>query len=747
MEKLEGFDNLVRIGGGPDASPLKGNLSIENNDSLLEISGFNSLREVIRNIDITENRNLLTINGFTNLAIVTKIMNLSGSPNLTMIPSFENLITIGSGLEIFTTGLAQINGFNNIQIIGDLNPSWGNLYILENDNLIEITGFTGLTKLEGDLGIGQNNKLMNLQGFRNLIEVRALGIGNNPLLTNLNGLESVFIADAPGGTAISISGNHSLTDCSILCNLLTNGIINGEIFISDNPSKCSSEEEIRDECIPDFDNDGILNDDDLDDDNDGILDIIEQNGDPNRDTDSDSYPDHQDLDSDNDGCFDVIEAGFTDSDQNGTLGNLPDDVDVNGLIIGETDGYTPPLDNNSDSVFDFQQANTLSAGENGSLEICINSSSVDLFDSLTGTPDTGGVWTPSLTSGTGIFDPSVDTPGVYIYTVNNGVCGSDTSEVDVTIDALPNAGENGSLEICINSSSVDLFDSLMGTPDTGGIWTPSLTSGTGVFNPSVDDAGVYTYAVTNGVCGSNTSEVDVTIEALPNAGENGSLEICINSSSVDLFESLTGTPDTGGIWSPSLTSGTGVFNPTLDVAGIYTYTVTNGICGSDISEVNVTITNVMPISDYEIKIREFSSNNSLEVIINSNLEYEFSLDGVNYQRSNEFNNLDGGDYTIYVQEINGCGILETTVSILDYPKFFKPNNDGFNDTWKLKGRTNKNYSIYIYNRYGKLLKKLTSPESSWDGTFNGNQLPTNDYWFKVVFANGTVKSGHFTLKR
>ena len=824
VEKLIGFNRLIKIGTLFNVSSFKGNLSIERNDALTDINGFNSLTEVVRNIDIGQNANLVNILGFTSLVKVFS-MNINRCPFLIEIPNFNNLVTIGSGLEIWNTGLPQIDGFNNIQIIGDLNPSWGNLYISDNNNLISITGFNKLNKLEGDLGISQNNNLQSLQGFSNLIELRGLLVGGNASLENLSGLENVFILDAFGGTALNISKNSSLVDCSVLCNLLSNGTIIGIIYILDNPSKCSSESEVREECIPDFDDDGILNDDDLDDDNDGILDTVEQNGNPARDSDNDNYPDHQDLDSDNDGCFDVIEAGFNDDDQNGTLGSLPDDVDINGLIIGEPDGYITPLDNNSDGVFDFQQANTLNAGddgnlqicinnasvdlfdsltgnpdtgglwtpsltsgtgmfdpskdttgiytytvtngvcgsdtsevnvtidilpnagEDGNLEICINSTSVDLFDSLTGTPDTGGVWTPSLTSGTGMFDPSMDTTGIYTYTVTNGVCGSDTSEVNVTIDILPNAGEDGNLEICINSTSVDLFDRLTGTPDTGGVWTPSLTSGTGMFNPSMDTAGIYTYTVTNGVCGSDTSEVNVTVDVLPNAGEDGNLEICINSSSVDLFDSLTGNPDTGGVWKPSLTSGTGMFDPSIDTAGIYTYTVTNGLCGSDSSEVDVTITNVTPISDYEIKIKEFSSNNSLEVIINSNLEYEFSLDGINYQSSNVFNNLAGGDYTVYAQEVNGCGILETMASILDYPKFFTPNNDGINDLWKLKGKTNKNYSIYIYDRYGKLLKHLNSPESSWDGFYNGIQLPANDYWFKVVFIDGIVKSGHFTLKR
>src|SRR5690606_22750562 len=107
----------------------------------------------------------------------------------------------------------------------------------------------------------------------------------------------------------------------------------------------------------------------------------------------------------------------------------------------------------------------------------------------------------------------------------------------------------------------------------------------------------------------------------------------------------------------------------------------------------------------------------------------------------------GGDYIVYAKEVRGCGILEVPVSILDYPKFFTPNSDGINDTCKLKGRTDQDYSIYIYDRYGKLLQHLVSYKSGWVGTFNGKALPSNDYWFKIVFNDGTIKKGHFTLKR
>ncbi|WP_371311633.1 T9SS type B sorting domain-containing protein [Flavobacterium circumlabens] len=80
------------------------------------------------------------------------------------------------------------------------------------------------------------------------------------------------------------------------------------------------------------------------------------------------------------------------------------------------------------------------------------------------------------------------------------------------------------------------------------------------------------------------------------------------------------------------------------------------------------------------------------------------------------------------------------------PKFFTPNEDGINDTWEVNGITDQSYTIYIYDRYGKFLKNLSS-NIGWDGNFNGKPLPSSDYWFQIIFENGTNKTGHFSLKR
>ena len=103
----------------------------------------------------------------------------------------------------------------------------------------------------------------------------------------------------------------------------------------------------------DCDQDGVPNDIDLDDDNDGILDTDETQ----EDFDSDGKSNSLDLDSDGDGCYDTIEAGFEDPDQDGILGISPVEVDAQGRVINST-GYTPAEDRNNSGQFDYLELPT-----------------------------------------------------------------------------------------------------------------------------------------------------------------------------------------------------------------------------------------------------------------------------------------------------------------------------------------------------------------------------------------------------
>ncbi|QQY84003.1 T9SS type B sorting domain-containing protein [Tamlana sp. s12] len=141
-------------------------------------------------------------------------------------------------------------------------------------------------------------------------------------------------------------------------------------------------------------------------------------------------------------------------------------------------------------------------------------------------------------------------------------------------------------------------------------------------------------------------------------------------------------------------------------------------------------------------------NNYIEIITSGDGNLEYSIDGSTYQESNYFPNLQGGIYSVFIKDKAGCGEDFQEVSIIDYPKFFTPNNDGYNDFWHIKGiRNSPNSEVFIFNRFGMLLTRLSSNDLGWDGIYKGKAMPSNDYWFRVNLGNSKSFSGHFTLKR
>ena len=150
-----------------------------------------------------------------------------------------------------------------------------------------------------------------------------------------------------------------------------------------------------------------------------------------------------------------------------------------------------------------------------------------------------------------------------------------------------------------------------------------------------------------------------------------------------------------------------------------------------------------------VLVEETNNSNTATVITSGIGDYEFSLDNNSvFQQSNVFINVSSGNHTVYVKDVNGCGTIQENITIDGFPKFFTPNNDGFNDTWKPIGiDENFNAKIYIFDRYGKLLTQLNLFGNGWDGLVNGTIMPSSDYWYQVVYENGKTVKGHFTLKR
>lgn len=201
--------------------------------------------------------------------------------------------------------------------------------------------------------------------------------------------------------------------------------------------------------------------------------------------------------------------------------------------------------------------------------------------------------------------------------------------------------------------------------------------------------------------------------------------------------------------------------PTLDnvaVAGTYsvTLTKTDGTGCSRTRDIVVTASESANITLADVTIIDISDNNTVTIdptnLGSGNYEYALRKEGSNfitYQSEPIFTNVPAGFYTIYVKD-DICGTSELDISVIGYAKFFTPNSDGYNDYWQIKGVNSSvqpNSLIFIFDRYGKLLKQFLAGSIGWDGTFNGAPLPSDDYWFRTQLEDGRTFSGHFSLKR
>ncbi len=149
-----------------------------------------------------------------------------------------------------------------------------------------------------------------------------------------------------------------------------------------------------------------------------------------------------------------------------------------------------------------------------------------------------------------------------------------------------------------------------------------------------------------------------------------------------------------------------------------------------------------------IEVNDFNDNeNSILVNYSGIGNYEFSLDGINFQNNALFTNVAIGEYFITIRDKNKCNdVVSEIVYVLDFPKYFTPNNDGINDTWKINN-LNKSALITIYNRFGKLLYQFDNNSNGWNGTLNQQLLQADDYWFTILLDNNRIIKNHFALKR
>lgn len=260
------------------------------------------------------------------------------------------------------------------------------------------------------------------------------------------------------------------------------------------------------------------------------------------------------------------------------------------------------------------------------------------------------------------------------------------------------------------------------------------------------------YRVDDLISSSTVSEIilEKTDPVILNTPEQY-ISMCLNhQNSVELTPNITNTnPALEYEWS------TGATTPTIDISQkdvseneIYIVDIynTEALQPSITTQVFFVEASEKPEISYTLNDKE---NFSIEITAEGIGEYVYALNDSEFQESPVFD-VPNPTNTIYVKDLNGCGITSLAFETLNFPDFFTPNNDGYNDMWMIKGSQNQLNSVIaidIYDRNGKHIQKLKPGHLSWDGTSNGKQMPSSDYWYRVEFKDGATVTDHVTLKR
>lgn len=335
----------------------------------------------------------------------------------------------------------------------------------------------------------------------------------------------------------------------------------------------------------------------------------------------------------------------------------------------------------------------------------------------------------------------------------------------VSVNPTPDVVYSGGLVYCDGESVLlNLSSSIAGTTFN---WTVSQNGTTGavagtgnqiaqILSPTGNTAGTATYTVTpfyNG-CAGNPVAVTVTIHPLPVPDiADGVICTTVSAPPSSQFYTLDTNLNPASHsfqWFFGTTVIPSASGSTYNATQIGTYTVIATSASGCVSVPVSAVVGQMPQGESLVvqQSAAFSDDPMVAITVIGGIgPFLYQLDAGAFQASNVFLDIPAGTHTITVVD-EFCTNLTTTVTILDYPKFFTPNGDGFNDTWNIKGIDDA--VIQIFDRYGKLLKQISPNGLGWDGTYNGHLLPSTDYWFTIDYTEKEVQTtfrAHFAMKR
>ncbi|MBK8583756.1 MAG: hypothetical protein IPL86_18690 [Flavobacteriales bacterium] len=366
------------------------------------------------------------------------------------------------------------------------------------------------------------------------------------------------------------------------------------------------------------------------------------------------------------------------------------------------------------------------AGTDASVAICANGAAVNLFGILGGTPAAGGTWSGGLIGG--MYDPAVNAPGSFVYTVNGTApCANATATITVTEPAPPNAGTDASVAICANGAAVNLFGILGGTPTAGGTWSGGLIGG--MYDPAVNAPGSFVYTV-NGTapCANATATITVTEPSPPNAGTDASVAICANGAAVNLFGILGGTPTAGGTWSGGIAGG--MYDPAVNAPGSFVYTV-NGTAPCANATATITVTETTPPDAGIDGVLNTCANGApvaLFPVLGGSPDAGGTWSGPNGPIAGQYDpaTMDPGIYNYTIAAAGSCAAVQSNVTVNESAA---PNAGA--DALLSICSANSTTNLYFLLTGAEFGGSWTGPLGFFDGTYEPGTDPAGTYIYTV----------------
>ncbi|MBC5837202.1 Ig-like domain-containing protein [Flavobacterium muglaense] len=346
----------------------------------------------------------------------------------------------------------------------------------------------------------------------------------------------------------------------------------------------------------------------------------------------------------------------------------------------------------------------------------------------------------SLATGTSFTTPIISSTTTYFVDATaNGCTTAARTAITATVNSAPTITATTPAARC-DSGTV----TLSAIASAGTInWYEDSTTGTTLFSgntfttPTIN--ATTTYYAEAAVNNCSSARIAVTATTYPITTTTEEVVLCLGETII----LDAGIANRTYLWAPG-----GETTQTITASTTGNYTVTIGapaVASCDSKKEIKVIEHPKPIIN-NITVNENAITIALD---NPQSYYEYSVNGIDFQSLNQFSYLPSGQYTAFVRENNGCNLIMQDFTIFSISKFFTPNNDGYNDFWKIPEMVNyPNSKAQVYDRYGKFIIELNTLNFSWDGKLNGKNLPSDDYWYRLKLEDSKPElKGHFSLKR